>query len=76
MKLQSEFRRIVREQMREQGVSQGELARRMGFARPVVSRYLNGEVTPGADMIEKFLAALGFEPVLEIKEIPSKARAS
>lgn len=62
--LQNEFRTFVLEEMERQKLSQGELARRMGVARPSVTQYLNGSRSPGMDVVERFYAALGFQPRL------------
>lgn len=57
--LKEEFLRIVRDEMTQQGISQSELARRIGVPRPMVSRDVSGQQTPGLDVVEKFFLALG-----------------
>ncbi|TWT49056.1 helix-turn-helix protein [Thalassoglobus neptunius] len=59
MVLQEEFRRIVKDELARQGMSQSELARRMSVSRPTVSQYLSGKFCPGLDVVEKFFNALG-----------------
>lgn len=61
LSLQQEFRSIVLAELEAQGLSQRELASRMGIKHPTVSRYLNGHQVPGADMMEKFFIALRVE---------------
>lgn len=59
--LKDEFIRIVRSEMDRQGLSQSELARRMGIPQQMVSRYISGKHTPGLDVVEKFFLELGVE---------------
>ncbi|TWT47951.1 helix-turn-helix protein [Thalassoglobus neptunius] len=67
MVLQETFRRIVKVEIARQGISQRELARKMGVAQPMVNRYLTGKICPVLDVVEKFLVALDL-PL----EIPSE----
>ncbi|MGE3619152.1 MAG: multiprotein-bridging factor 1 family protein [Acidimicrobiia bacterium] len=43
------------------GLSQAELARRSGVPRTVVNAYERGQREPGADSVERLLAAAGIE---------------
>ncbi|WP_197441350.1 helix-turn-helix domain-containing protein [Thalassoglobus neptunius] len=58
MVLQENFRQLIKSELARQGISQAELARRMGIAPPVVNKYLMGKTCPGLDVVEKFLVAL------------------
>lgn len=73
MILQNEFRVFVRTELDRQHISQAELARRMGVARSLITKYLNGERSPGMDVVEKFYRALGFTPSLT--SVPAKKKA-
>lgn len=42
----------------EKGISQTELAKRMGLERTVLSRYENGKLFPNSKLIEKFALVL------------------
>jgi len=42
------------------GVNQAEMARRAGVPRSVVCAYEHGRRQPGADMLERLLAAVGY----------------
>ncbi|TWT57714.1 helix-turn-helix protein [Thalassoglobus neptunius] len=58
MVLQEEFRRIIRSELSRRGMSQRELARRIGITNPTVNQYLTGKICPGLDVVEKFFIAL------------------
>lgn len=76
MILKDEFRRLILEQLKDQGVSQSELARRMGVSSAMVSQYLTGSICPGVDVVERFCLALGFTPRLTLQEIHEKKLVS
>ncbi|MGI8607964.1 MAG: helix-turn-helix domain-containing protein [Candidatus Dormibacteria bacterium] len=44
---------------RQAGVSQGELANRLGTSQPAVSRAESGVVMPGLDFIDRWAVAIG-----------------
>lgn len=70
MILQDDFRRLVQEQMREQGVTRSELARRMQKPKQYVTDYLNGNRSdPGDNVKELFFRALGFRPRIVLEKI-------
>lgn len=69
MMLQDEFRQLILDELQRQGVTHGELARRMGVSRPMVSQYLAGRVSPGVDVVERFCRALGFVPHLSMTPV-------
>lgn len=52
------FRANVRRRMEQLGVTQAELAERMGVTRPFVSHMLTGYRNPGLESLERFAAAL------------------
>ncbi|TWT49004.1 helix-turn-helix protein [Thalassoglobus neptunius] len=72
MVLQEEFRRIVKDELARQGMSQRELARRMGVSNPMINQYLSGKFCPGLDVVERFFIALG----LPLHLSPHEARQS
>lgn len=61
--LQRTFQRKVKRALDEMGVSQSELARRMGTDRQYVYKYIAGITCPGLDVIERFANALEIAPV-------------
>ena len=52
----------VSEEIERRGWSQGELARRSGISRPLISQVLAGDVPPSADFGIKIAHALGEAP--------------
>ena len=52
---------IVREARRRAGITQLELARRLGTRQPVVTRWETGRRAPDFDTVTAALAACGFE---------------
>jgi transcriptional regulator with XRE-family HTH domain len=56
--LQERFKQRVREAMAIEGITQSELARRMGVTRAMISQYLNKVQSPGLEVVEKFAIAL------------------
>lgn len=64
--LDAQFREGVNAALAEKGWTRSELARRLGMSPPTVTQYLNGQISPGVGIIEKFCAALDLEPHLEL----------
>jgi HTH-type transcriptional regulator / antitoxin HipB len=63
-------------QLREAaGISQAELARRMGTSQPAVARLEAGGGTPKIDTLEKAATALGAELVVQLIPTRRKLRA-
>ncbi|TWT49005.1 helix-turn-helix protein [Thalassoglobus neptunius] len=75
MVLQEEFRRIVKDELTRQGMSQSELARRMGISRPTVSQYLSGKFCPGLDVVENFFNALHISLQIGPQEVQQTAES-
>lgn len=71
--IQDDFRRLIRDEMKSQGLTQIQLADRMGVKQATVSQYLSGKISPGPDVIEKFCKALGKVPRLRFEEATSSA---
>ena len=69
--LQEDFKRLVDEQLKLRGWSRADLARAMNKPRQYVTNYLNGERSPGPDVIEGFFHALGFSVHLALSPIPT-----
>jgi len=61
-------RNLIREARRRAGISQRELAHRLGTQQPVISRWESGRTSPGHETVERAVRACGFE--LEIALIP------
>lgn len=67
-KLQKHFCRNVAELLAENGWTRTELGRRMGVDQSYVSRYMNGNVSPGLDVIERFAKALKHDALDLLRE--------
>jgi transcriptional regulator with XRE-family HTH domain len=61
--------RILRNARRAAGVSQRQLAIRTGIAAPAISRIENGHESPSFERFASLMAALGFEPSVELREL-------
>jgi transcriptional regulator with XRE-family HTH domain len=57
----------VRELREAQGLSQSELARRIGSTQPAIARLEAGGVAPSIDTLERIAIALGLELVVGFK---------
>jgi transcriptional regulator with XRE-family HTH domain len=64
----------IKQAMESQGVSQSELARRLGVTRAAVSYLLNKEYEPSMETATKYLEALGYELVVTSQEAPVRRR--
>lgn len=60
--LQERFQQRLGAMLAEKGMSQSELARRMGVPHSQVHKYLKGAHSPGLDMLERFCTALECDP--------------
>jgi transcriptional regulator with XRE-family HTH domain len=58
---------LVRDARRRAGLSQAELARRIGTAQPVVSRWERGADEPRLSTLQRVLAACGLRLVLGVE---------
>lgn len=56
--------------LRRSGFSQAELARRAGMPRSVVNAYVRGKREPGAEALERLVAAGGFNLELSPRTPP------
>lgn len=61
---------ILRDARRRAGVSQRRLAIRTGIAAPSISRIENGHESPSYERFAACLRALGFEPAVELHDLP------
>lgn len=59
--------RIVRYARRRAGLSQRELAERVGVAQPAIARIESGRVSPRADTLEHILNACGLRLTIETR---------
>ena len=62
---------IIREARRRAGISQQELARRMGTRQPVVARWETGRRAPDYDLVSAAVRACGFELGLSLTPLDS-----
>lgn len=62
-----EFAEQVRTLREQAGISQVELARRMGTSQSAVARLEGGGTMPTLDTLERVAAALGAELVVELR---------
>jgi transcriptional regulator with XRE-family HTH domain len=60
---------LLRDARLSAGVSQSQLAVRTGIAAPALSRIENGHESPSFERFATCLEALGFEPVVELREL-------
>jgi transcriptional regulator with XRE-family HTH domain len=67
--------REVRAEMARQGVSQRELAERLGFAQSGLSKRLTGQLTFRAEEWERIAEILGV-PVTQFLPVPAAASAA
>ncbi len=59
VKLHDRFKKKLLAALEMNAMSQGELAKRLGCSRQMVSLYLLGDRMPGLDVVERFSEALG-----------------
>jgi len=62
----SEFRELVHRLRSEAGLTQAELAKRMGTTQSAIARMEGGGVRPTLDTLEKLAAAVGQELVVGV----------
>jgi len=72
--LQEDFKRLVEEQLVQRDWSRADLARAMNKSRQYVTNYLNGNVSPGPDVIEAFFAAFECRVHLTVTPIGQDAK--
>lgn len=60
---------LIRQQRREQGLSQRSLARRAGTTQAAVSRIERGLTTPTWETVRALLLAMGYEPELGTRRL-------
>jgi transcriptional regulator with XRE-family HTH domain len=61
---------VLRDARLDAGVSQRQLAIRTGVAAPAISRIENGHESPSFERFTAFMTALGYEPSVELRELP------
>jgi transcriptional regulator with XRE-family HTH domain len=66
---------LVRELRQGEGISQAELARRIGSTQAVVSRWERGEEAPRLDALVRVLRATGFEADLVFRRHDDEDRS-
>ncbi len=71
----SEFRQIVYRVRTEAGLTQAELAERMGTTQSAIARMEGGGTRPSLDTLEKLAAAVGQELVVGLGERLSSNRS-
>lgn len=68
------FRANVRNRLDAIGISQADLAKRLGVTRSFVSQMLSGHRRPGLDTLQTFADALDCKPA-DLLGAPKKSRA-
>jgi len=64
----AELAQTILKTRKEKGLSQEELARRIGSTQPSLSRLENGKVRDvGMDLLRRIGSAMGMEPVVEFR---------
>lgn len=58
MTLHDRFQKKIKDALELNGMSQGDLAMKLGVSRQMVSQYVNGAIVPGLDVVERFSRAL------------------
>ena len=61
-------RTLIKEARRRGGLSQAELARRLGTKQPAIARWEAGEVEPSLNALRRALGACGFD--LSLRLVP------
>lgn len=75
MIIDQQFREQIEAAMLARGISRSELARRAGVSRGFVTHVLNGRMVPGAEVMERFSAALELRPRIVLEPIAVSAVA-
>lgn len=63
---------ILREVMREAGITQSELSQYSGVAQPSLSGYLSGRRTLSDDLLDRLLSCMGYRLVVERRPVKQK----
>jgi len=63
---------LLKQARRRNGVSQAELAARVGTRQTTISRWERGERSPTVEKLTELLAAMGEELALATRPIPDK----
>ena len=75
VQLDTQFRDLIRQELKLRGWNQSRLSEAMGVAPSFVSMYLSGKVSPGDDVKDRFFSALDLEPVLSARRLKTPAVA-
>ena len=67
--------RLIREARRLGGLTQGDLARRLGTTQSAVSNWERGRDTPRVDTLARILEACGFEADMTFRRLDDVDRA-
>lgn len=68
----AEFCRLVKEQRQKLGLTQAQMAERLGVSRPVYTQIETGRYEPGLNQIIRIAAALRITPQ-ELIPVPAKS---
>lgn len=66
---------LIREARRRAGLTQAELARRVGTSQPAIARYERARAMPDLDTLHRIVEACGLDLRLELAE-PDSQRAA
>lgn len=75
MPLKTNFTANLRKRRQELGLTQLDVAERLGVSRPYVAQVEAGESSPGLDLVEKFAQALDC-PALSLLVAPEDAEVA
>jgi transcriptional regulator with XRE-family HTH domain len=59
---------LIKKTMEEDGISQGEVARRIGSARPNVNKLMRGRDAASIDFLLKIAESLGLDAELKVRK--------
>lgn len=81
MIIDKQFCDIVNAELERQGKTRADLARTMGVHQAMVTQYLGTaggppRSSPGTDVMERFLRALGLTPRLEFDRVISRKKVA
>jgi transcriptional regulator with XRE-family HTH domain len=60
---------LIEKYIRDAGISQSELARRLGVSQPTVSDWISGKKTPSGDKVLSLAKEMGIPPERVLKQL-------
>ena len=62
LQIKTKFQEVVKEAMKYSGLSQSEVARRIGVSQQTMSNYLKGKIMPAFDTFANLCKVLDLDP--------------